>query len=115
LLRARQTAEIAARAIGSTDRIEEWIELGAGGSNEALLLRLQRAVQREKLRAVLLVGHEPQLSELTSMFLSGTDTLSLDFKKAGICCLQVEPAPKWGQATLRWFLTPGHLRRLGDK
>jgi phosphohistidine phosphatase len=115
LLRARQTAEIAARAIASMDRIEEWAELGADGSNEALLRRLQRTAQRERLRAVLLVGHEPQLSELTSMLLSGTGSLSLDFKKAGICCLQVEPPLKWGQATLRWFLAPAHLRPLGER
>jgi phosphohistidine phosphatase len=115
LVRARQTAEIAARAIGSPDRIEAWAELGAEGSNEALLRRLQRTAQRERLKAVLLVGHEPQLSELTSMLLSGTGTLSVDFKKAAVCCLQMGPALKWGQATLRWFLTPAHLRLLGDK
>jgi phosphohistidine phosphatase len=113
LVRARQTAEIAAQAIGLKERIEEWPELGAEGSNEALLHRLQTAARRKQLRAVLLVGHEPQLSELTSLLLSGKSNLSVDFRKAGVCCLQVGPALKWGQATLRWLLTPKQLRLLG--
>jgi len=113
LVRARQSAEIVAQAIGLEDRVEEWPELGAGGSNEALLHRLQTAARRRTLRAVLLVGHEPQLSELTSMFLSGTGNVSVDFKKATVCCLQVGPSLKWGQATLRWLLTPKQLRLLG--
>lgn len=114
LVRARQTAEIAAQAIGLKERIEEWPELGAGASNEALLRRLQTAARQKQLGAALLVGHEPQLSELTSMLLSGTSKLSVDFRKAGICCLQVGPALKWGQATLHWLLTPKQLRLLGN-
>ena len=114
LVRARQTAEIAAQAIGLKERIEEWSELGAGGSNEALLHRLQTVAQRKTFRAVLLVGHEPQLSELTSLLLSGKSNLSVDFRKAGVCCLQAGPSLKWGQATLRWLLTPKQLRLLGQ-
>ena len=113
LVRARQTAEIAAQAIGLKERIEEWSELGAGGSNEALLHRLQAVARRKQLRAVLVVGHEPQLSELTSLLLSGRSNLSIDFRKAAVCCLQVGPSLKWGQATLRWLLTPNQLRLLG--
>lgn len=113
LVRARQTAEIAAQVLGLEDRVEEWAELGAGGSNEALLHRLQTAARQRRLRAVLLIGHEPQLSELTSLLLSGRPDLSVDFKKAGICCLQGGPTPRWGQATLRWLLTPGQFRLLG--
>jgi phosphohistidine phosphatase len=114
LVRARQTAEIAAQAIGLKERIEEWPELGAGGSNEALLHRLQAVARRKQLRAVLVVGHEPQLSELTSLLLSGRSNLSIDFRKAAVCCLQVGPSLKWGQATLRWLLTPKQLRLLGQ-
>lgn len=114
LVRARQTAAIAARALGLEDRVQEWVELGAGGSNEALLGRLRAAEQDKSFKGVLLVGHEPQLSELTSMFLSGTRDLSIDFKKAGVCCLQVGPALKWGEATLRWFVTPKQFRLLGQ-
>jgi phosphohistidine phosphatase len=113
LVRARQTAEIAAQAIGLKERIEEWSELGAGGSNEALLRRLQTVAQGKQFRSVLLVGHEPQLSELTSLLLSGKSNLSVDFRKAAVCCLQAGPSLRWGQATLRWLLTPKQLRLLG--
>jgi phosphohistidine phosphatase len=114
LARARETAEIAARALGLEDRVQEWPELGAGGSNESLLGRLRAAEHDKSFEGVLLVGHEPQLSELASLLLSGTRDLSIDFKKAGVCSLQVGGTPKWGSATLRWFLTPKHLRLLGQ-
>jgi phosphohistidine phosphatase len=114
LLRARQTAEIAAKALKIHDRIEEWPELGAQGSNEALLRRLQAAAKTKALKAAMLVGHEPQLGELVSLFLSGRPDLSVDFKKAGVCCLDLQVTPAWGRATLVWFLTPNHLRRLGQ-
>ncbi len=115
LVRARQTAEIAAKALKLDDRIEEWPELGAQGSNEALLRRIRAAAGVKKLKAAMLVGHEPQLSELVSLFLSGRPDLSVDFKKAGVCCLELMAAPAWGHATLMWFLTPNHLRRLGQR
>lgn len=113
LLRARQTAEITAEILGLKDRMEEWPELGAGGSNEAVLDRLHGAAHAKQVSAVLLVGHEPQLSELTSLLLSGSGGLSVDFKKAGVCCLQAGPGLKRGQAILRWLLTPKQLRLLG--
>jgi len=115
LVRARQTAEIAAKALKLEDRIEEWSELGAQGSNEALRRRLRAAGGAKTLKAAMLVGHEPQLSELVSLFLSGRPDLSVDFKKAAVCCLEVVTALAWGRATLRWFLTPNHLRRLGQR
>ncbi len=115
LLRARQTAEIAAKALKLGDHMEEWPELGAGGSNEALLHRLQATEQDRSVKGILLVGHEPQLSELLSLFLSGSHHLLIDFKKAGIGCLQTGRDLKWGKATLRWLLSPRHLRLLGQK
>lgn len=114
LLRARQTGEIVARALKLEDRMEEWPELGDRGSNEAFIRRLRAAAESKNLKAVLLVGHEPQFSELTSLLLSEAQDISIDFKKAGVCCLGVESPLKWGQATLRWFLSPKHLVLLGQ-
>lgn len=113
LLRARQTAEIVAKALKLEDRVEEWPELGDRGSNEAFIRRL-RVAESKSLKAVLLIGHEPQFSELTSLLLSGAQDISIDFKKAGVCCLELGSPLKWGQATLRWFLTPKHLVLLGQ-
>jgi phosphohistidine phosphatase len=115
LVRARQTAEIAATALKLGNRMEEWPELGTQGSNEGVLRRLRAAMRAKTLTAAMLVGHEPQLSELVSLFLSGRPDLSVDFKKAAVCCLELATAPAWGRATLRWFLTPTHLRRLGAR
>jgi phosphohistidine phosphatase len=60
---------------------------------------------------VALVGHEPNVSELTSLLLTGDGSrLSIPFKKGGTACLSGEPAP--GRVHLEWFLTPGQLRRI---
>jgi phosphohistidine phosphatase len=55
--------------------------------------------------AVAAVGHEPQLSSLVSLVLTGDpDGISLDFKKGGVARLD--------GATLRWVATPKLLRAL---
>jgi phosphohistidine phosphatase SixA len=53
-----------------------------------------------------LVGHEPYLSELISMLLSGTTDLSINFKKAGLCKLTVEHLRLGPCATLEWLVSP---------
>ena len=56
-------------------------------------------------RMVAVVGHEPQLSGLVSLVLTGdADAVSLDFKKGGVVRLD--------GSTLRWIATPKLLRAL---
>jgi phosphohistidine phosphatase SixA len=54
---------------------------------------------------VLLVGHEPLLSQVTG-YLVGTPDLRIELKKAGLVKIQIErftPAPT---GTLQWLLAP---------
>src|SRR6266511_729589 len=63
--------------------------------------------------AVALVGHEPNLSELTSILLTGNATrLSMEFKKGGVAYLQLDDNLRRGSALLRWFVSPKVLRSL---
>ncbi len=63
--------------------------------------------------SVALVGHEPNLSELTSILLTGNATrLSMDFKKGGVAYLQLDDNLRRGSALLRWFVSPKVLRSL---
>ena len=55
---------------------------------------------------VLLVGHEPYLSELISILLSGTTNLRIDFKKAGLCKLTVDHLHLGRCASLEWLVAP---------
>ena len=62
---------------------------------------------------VLLVGHEPDLSELTGLLLPGRPTLEMRFQKAGLCRLTLARIECGPGAVLDWFVPPKILRALG--
>jgi phosphohistidine phosphatase len=76
---------------------------------EALRL-LRSAVKGER---VMLVGHEPELSRLASLLLTGSiDGAHLVLKKGGCVALTIRAlAPR--TAVLEWLVTPRALRRIG--
>jgi phosphohistidine phosphatase len=60
-----------------------------------------------------LVGHEPQLSRLASLLLSGEENaINLELKKGGVALLALAGDPAPGGALLRWSVTPRVLRSL---
>jgi phosphohistidine phosphatase len=65
------------------------------------------------LENIVLVGHEPFLSGLISVLLTGRPGMKIDFKKAALCKLSVEDLRFGECATLCWLLTPRQLSRLG--
>jgi phosphohistidine phosphatase len=61
-----------------------------------------------------LVGHEPDLSQVTSLALTGDPhAVMTQFKKGGVVCLRFRGAPAAGRAELRWSASPKILRQLG--
>jgi len=108
LLRARQTAEIAAAAWGKvTPRSTP--ALAGGGFEE--LAEVVDALRARKL--VALVGHEPSLSALLARLLGTPQDARLAFKKGGAALVDV-PDRLAGGGRLVWFLTPRLLRALGE-
>ena len=55
---------------------------------------------------LMLVGHEPNISSLTSVLLAGSPDLSINLKKGGVCCLSVDDLHYDRKATLEWLVTP---------
>ena len=74
-----------------------------------------RSLQGQEAQFVALVGHEPQLSRVTSLLISGDEVgVDLLFKKGGAALLTVPGnLPRPGAAALRWLLAPETLRALG--
>ena len=106
-LRAKETAEIAAQVLQARNKLRFSDDLAVDGDVRALLKSLLHAPKR-----VLLVGHEPYLSDLAQRLISSTGSVSLKFKKGGMCKLTAEHL-KFGQcAELEWLLTPSQLTRL---
>jgi phosphohistidine phosphatase len=67
------------------------------------------------LENIALVGHEPFLSGLISVLLTGQPGMKMDFKKGALCKLSVEDLRFGDCATLCWLLTPRQLARLGKR
>ena len=83
----------------------------APGGQAAILLR-QLAREKPVPGTILLVGHEPDLSRLISLLVTGGMQLQLDFKKGGLCKLEVEKLRAGKCATLAWLLTPRQMRTM---
>jgi len=109
-LRAKQTAEIVAGELKLKKRLKISNALASGGSAAILLRQLER--HRPAPGKVLLVGHEPDLSRLISLLVTGSLDLQMDFKKAGLCKLETEKLHAGKCATLVWLLTPKQMKMM---
>jgi phosphohistidine phosphatase SixA len=109
LLRARETAEITAHAIGvSSGSIRVLEALGDGFSKRGLLEEIHRLPSQA---VVIVVGHAPSLGELAAGFLHRGGDIAIEFEKSSMLYLEFKGYPAAGAATLCWFLTPKGLPR----
>jgi phosphohistidine phosphatase len=106
-VRARQTAEIVAGTLKRKKRLQFSDELTPGGNPKLLVQQLNDF--RPKLENVLLVGHEPYLSQLIALLTAGNTNLAIDLKKGGLCKLEVETLRYGRCATLAFLLAPRQL------
>ncbi len=106
--RAWTTAEIVADVLDLTDRLEP---------ADALLPDRNPASIRDWLgtrpeKRLMLVGHNPSLSDLVGLLLTGrTDLLSIDLRKGGIAALS-SPSGSGTPMTLDWLARPRLFRHL---
>ena len=110
LVRARETAEIVARGLRMNGKLELSEQLAPSGDVEKLVNQINSL--RPAPESVLLVGHEPYLSNLISLLCAGGPSLSLTMKKGGLCRMEVEQLRAARCAHLEWLLAP---RLLGSK
>lgn len=114
-VRARETAEILARACGDPELVE-LSGLTPGDDPRKTLYQLDRLFRDHtglpgRGATLAVVGHEPHLSGLFALLLAGRDSLPFRFKKAGAALFELparglEP----GSAELLWAVTPKVLR-----
>ena len=107
-IRARQTAEIVAKALKLKKQLHFSDDLVPGGDARALIQKLNE--WKPAPENVLLVGHEPHLSRFISLLVSGgADTAAIEMKKGGLCKLEADSLRAGGRATLIWLLTPSQM------
>ena len=108
LVRARETAQILAAGLKPKPAITEVDALSPGGRYQAIVEAIRTHSKRH--RRLALVGHEPDLGELAAKLLGARG--NVEFKKGGVCLIDVDGATPGGPGTLRWMLTPKALRAL---
>ncbi len=112
LVRARQTAEIVAVELKLEKRLSFANELKPGASPKMLVQKISH--QNPAANNFLLVGHEPDLSQLISLLVNGGPGLQLDFKKGGLAKLELENLRAGKCATLAWLITPKQMKLMGE-
>ena len=108
LVRARQTTEIIAAELKLKKRLALADELKPGGSAKKLVQRISGL--KPRVENVLLVGHEPDFSELISLFVTGHAGGGFALKKGGLAKLEIEKLRAGKCALLAWLLTPAQMK-----
>jgi phosphohistidine phosphatase len=107
LVRARQTAEIVAGGLDPRPSLVNVDSLAPDGSYAAVVADLEKHARKTR---IALVGHEPMMGELAARLIGSRHPI--EFKKGGVCRIDVEDLPPAGPGDLRWMLPPKILRAL---
>jgi phosphohistidine phosphatase len=104
-VRALQTAQIVA------DRLDLSVQTERALGSGCTLAHLSEALhEREARGSVLVVGHEPDFSDMIGELIGGG---YVEMKKGSLACLDVQ-APVHGGGVLAWLLTGKQLALLGE-
>ena len=112
LVRALETAAILSEVYGGKPEPQQLTAL-AGGASPPDVVRALRPFARHE--HVVIVGHEPGLSGLAALLLTGSVTgASIALKKGGMIALETGQLLRGGAAnpSLLWHVTPRQLRRM---
>jgi phosphohistidine phosphatase len=107
-VRAMQTAEIFADALGMPKAKIEKTELLLPGAEPAAFFR--ELARKKSPESVMCFGHAPHLDELFSAALGAKTNLS-ELKKSGVACIEMKRVqPPEGKVI--WLITPRVVRKL---
>jgi phosphohistidine phosphatase len=109
-LRALRTAEILAEVLKAKNVVQTQ-SLTAEADPKAIIDEINQKYPGAK--QIVLTGHEPFLTRLISILLTGQENVSIDLKKGGFCKLSIAKLQAGPCATLNWLMTPRQLARLG--
>jgi phosphohistidine phosphatase len=116
LKRAHQTAAIVAKTLKNEKKMEDWNELRPEGNRQDLYRKLSSSTRFKQYSSVLIVGHEPYLTDMISDIISGGTGGDghIVLKKAGLARLTITSfTPPNLHGELKWLLTPRHIRKMG--
>jgi phosphohistidine phosphatase len=109
LIRASGTAEIVARTLDQKDRVVIWDDLAPGGDLDSICYN---AAQSGSDATILIVGHEPGLSNLIGKIISKDGTASTILAKGGLAKIRNFAFENQPSGDLQWLLTPKQIRAM---
>ena len=110
LVRAAQTAEIVSAAYENTPPPQVLPALATGVAPADAVAALRAFAKHDE---VMIVGHEPQLSAIASILLTGAgDVAHLKLKTGGCIAIDLPARFERGGGELRWMLTHRQLRQM---
>jgi phosphohistidine phosphatase len=99
VVRARETAEIVAKLLGKVEISEvPWAACGMSPERAA-----EELGAYGKFKSILLVGHEPDFSQLIANLLQLTGSPSIEVTKASLSCISLNRIQS-GSGTLQFLL-----------
>ena len=108
LVRARQTAEITAKTLKFSGKVEILDELENGSSTTSLLKALKSFSSPIE---ILLVGHMPSLSEHLAVLIGAKSAEAFPLGKASVACVELEQC-RAGAGQLRWLMRQKQLQEI---
>ena len=109
LVRARETADIIVAGLRGAPEPRMLDALGSDVAPEDTLKALRVFGRNQQ---VMVVGHEPNLSSVLALLLTGSsDGVSIELKKGSCAAVEVTVFEPRAGAMLRWLLPPRALRR----
>jgi phosphohistidine phosphatase len=105
--RARQTADILSQQLRGHPPVVETPALTPGAAYQDLLAELGR---HARVAGIVLVGHQPDIGKTAARLVGCPD--SFDFRKGGVCRIDVVELPPSSPGRLRWFVPPKMLAGL---
>jgi len=108
LVRARQTAKIAAEQMRFSGELEPIDELVNGASTPSLLKALRPHASANE---IILVGHMPSLSEHLAAIIGAGSATGLALGKGSVACVELDQL-RAGAGQLRWLMRQKQLREI---
>lgn len=112
-VRTMETAAILAKRLDvKKNRIIPTEHLEATGYADQLINEINE--KYAEAEEIALIGHEPYLSNLVSVLLTGDANISMTLKKGSVCKLSVDTLQYGRCANLDWLLSPAQLIHIGE-
>jgi phosphohistidine phosphatase len=106
-VRARETAEIVSKQLDLKKQLKFSDHLAVEGNPRKLIDEINQ--DHKTAESLLLVGHEPSLSSLISLLVTGNPASIFTMKKGGFCKMSVSALSYRQCAVFEWLLTPKQM------